>query len=182
MLSKKKRIFFRVSIGLNVLLLLVVIWGFFQLNYVTERTLLNEVQISLLKLEDAISHQKENNWSDSSLVTVKLEELYNGISESQVIGTTSRTLSNNENKILYNLSRSLGKYQPFPIDKFERFSELSEENIKGYEELGDKLLKIGFRKQMQEDADKNISRGTSSHITFILNQVEELVEILNSDN
>lgn len=177
MLSKKKKIYFRVSIGLNVLLLIVVIWGFFKINYVTERTLFNQVEVNLLKLEEVISHQKENNWSQPSLVTLRLEEVINGLSTSRNIGAESRTLSISENELLYNLSNELQKYnQRYSLDTLD----LSDTDKKDYEELGDKLLEVGFREQMQEGVNSNI--GTFNHIDSILSQVEELVEKLNGTN
>ncbi|WP_438311715.1 hypothetical protein [Sporosarcina sp. FA9] len=157
---------------------IVVIWGFFKINYVTERTLFNEVEINLLILEDAISYQKENNWSQPSFVTLRLEEVMDGLAKSRNIGAVSRTLSKRDIELLYYLSHGLLKYQRHPLDTLDSFSEISDSEKKNYEELGVKLLEVGFREQMQEDVNSNRNIGTFNHIDSILSQVEKLVEYI----
>ena len=61
---------FRVSIGLNILLIVIVAWGTIKMNFVKEQVLVTKAQHNLV--EDA-------NWSEPNLVTTKLGDVLNGI-------------------------------------------------------------------------------------------------------
>lgn len=50
-LSKKKKVLFRISIGLNIFLIAIVAWGFIKMNFVKEQILVTEVQRNLVELE-----------------------------------------------------------------------------------------------------------------------------------
>ncbi|WP_409275983.1 hypothetical protein V1499_10290 [Neobacillus sp. SCS-31] len=79
-MNKKMKMFFRISIGLNVLLITIVAWGFYHMNYVTERVLTVNVAYNLFELDHSISHQSDNDWSDPSLVTTTFGQIIEGAS------------------------------------------------------------------------------------------------------
>lgn len=68
-MSKKRKLFFRLSIGLNILLLAIVAWGIMKINFVKEKVLFIEFQHNLVELEGLIAYQIDENWSEPKLVT-----------------------------------------------------------------------------------------------------------------
>ncbi|MFV8829771.1 hypothetical protein [Alkalihalobacterium sp. APHAB7] len=143
-MSKKIKNIFRISIILNLLLIAIVAWGVNKNNYVIERVLTMNVAYNLFWLEEKISHQSDNDWSDPSLVTAELKQIFDGIYHSLNVGSESRTLSNSDKETLENLIRSLQNYQRYPMETLDSYSDLTEEDKKDYEELGVILREVGF--------------------------------------
>jgi hypothetical protein len=102
-LSKKQKILIKFSIGLNILLIVFVAWGYINMNFVKEQIFITEVQHNLVELEGLIANQKGNNWSEPNLVTTELGDVLNGIWLGITTGGQLGNLSNNDKKILNNL-------------------------------------------------------------------------------
>ncbi|MGP4072914.1 hypothetical protein ACTWQB_10210 [Piscibacillus sp. B03] len=150
-MSKKIKIFFRISIVLNILLIAIVAWGFYHMNYVTERTLTVNVAYNLFELEKSITHQSDNDWSDPSLVTTELGQVFGGVDHSMNVGSESKTLSESDMGTLQNFINSLRSYQQYPMETLDSYSNLTEEDKRNYEELGEILREVGFEsKEMNQ--------------------------------
>ena len=74
-MSKKRKLLFSVSIGLNILLVAIVAWGIIKMNFVKEQVVVTEVQYRLVELEGIIAYQTDENWSEPNLVTAKLGDV-----------------------------------------------------------------------------------------------------------
>jgi hypothetical protein len=106
-LSKKRKLLFQISIGVNILLIAFVVLVFIKINFVKEQVFLTEVQHNLVELEGLIANQSENNWSDPNLVTTELGDALNGIWLGINTGEQLGNLSQYEKEILSNLYSKL---------------------------------------------------------------------------
>lgn len=138
------------------------------MSYVNERVLISDVYANLVQLEESVHHQVEDDWTNLSLVTTRMDELFMGLSTSMNVGATTNMLSQHETDTLIDLQQILLTYQQLPIDSSEDYSDLTDSDQKRYEELGIILSDIDFK----EISDDNIS--TES----VMQKVEELVEEL----
>ncbi len=164
-LSKKRKLIFRILIGLNILLIAIVIWGFIKMNFVKEQVLLTEVQYNLVELEGLIAHQSDNNWSEPNLVTTELGDILEGISLGITTGEQLGTLSNSDKKTLSLLYSKLNQY---PNDELYSFVDLTEDDKKNFEQLREILRDVGL--------GLNIS--ISNSMDPFMRKVEELEEKL----
>jgi hypothetical protein len=160
-LSKKQKMLFRFSIGLNILLMVFVAWGYINMNFVKEQILITEVQHNLVELEGLIANQKDNNWSEPNLVTTELGDVLNGISLGITTGGQLGTLSKNDKKILNNLYY---KIRQFPNDELYNFADLTEEDKENFENLRKILREVGLGISIQVSGDMN----------YFLKQAQEL--------
>ncbi|WP_208586163.1 hypothetical protein [Gracilibacillus suaedae] len=164
-MSKKRKLIFRILIGLNILLIAIVIWGFIKMNFVKEQVLLTEVQYNLVELEGLIAHQSDNNWSEPNLVTTELGDILEGISLGITTGEQLGTLSNSDKKTLSLLYSKLNQY---PNDELYSFVDLTEDDKKNFEQLREILRDVGL--------GLNIS--ISNSMDPFMRKVEELEEKL----
>ncbi|MEK5333754.1 MULTISPECIES: hypothetical protein [unclassified Lysinibacillus] len=160
-MTKKKKVLFRISLGLNIFLIAIIAWGIIKMNFVKEQVLVTEVQHNLVELEGLIDNQIQDNWSNPNLVTTELGDVLNGIWLGMNTGKQLGMLSNSDNYILEHLYSTLKQY---PNDKLYSFAELTEEDKKNFEELRETLRDVGLGLNMTIRADMD---------TFI-NQAEEL--------
>lgn len=172
MLSKKTNTVFKISIALNVILISIVAWGYFNTVYVTERVLAVNVAGTLFGLESKIAHQIDNDWSDPSLVNIELEQVLIGISHSQNVGSESNTLSNGDMEILDGLSRSLSN-KLYPLETLDSYSEMSEEDKTFFINLRQSLSETGFEAKVIDDFGK-------WDIGSLMNKFSELTEKNNT--
>ncbi|RPF56136.1 hypothetical protein [Aquisalibacillus elongatus] len=167
----RKKAIFGTLVVLIVVLVMIIIWGFNKMNYVTEQVV-TDIRQDFIQLEDRISSQREDQWSEPGLVTTKVEELMNGIGLAWNIGSSLNTFSQSEEEFFYHLNGSLQQFdyrtesEPLGV-----YSDLSSEDQKNYEELGEILREVGFEKS---NLGENATKDT------VMRQLEELVEQLNN--
>ena len=151
-MSKKKKIFVGISIGLNVLLLALVGWGLLTMNFVKEQVLITEVQSNLVELEGLIAHENETNWTEPKLVTVKLGDVLNGITLGLTTGNQLGTLSKKDEVILQKLYLRLNQY---PTNDEYSFVDLTEKDKRNFEELREILreAELGLNITIHNDMD-----------------------------
>jgi len=151
-LSKKKKIFVGISIGLNVLLLALVGWGLLTMNFVKEQVLITEVQSNLVELEGLIAYESETNWTEPKLVTAKLGDVLNGITLGLTTGNQLGTLSKKDDVILQKLYLRLNQY---PTNDEYSFVDLTEKDKRNFEELREILreAELGLNITIHNDMD-----------------------------
>ncbi|MBY0122034.1 hypothetical protein [Bacillus sp. S/N-304-OC-R1] len=140
-MSKKQKALFRFSIAINIILILVIVWGYIHINLAMEQLFFTEVQESLVELEGLIEHEKNNNWSEPNLVTTKLNEVLNGIELGIHTGTNSKWISEDDQAVLGRLSSRLRQY---PTDSLYQFAEVTQNDQKNFEELQQYLREAGL--------------------------------------
>lgn len=160
-MSKKSKLLFRISIGLNLLLIAVIAWGYIKMNFVKEQILHTEVQQNLVELEGVIANQSEDNWSAPNLVTTELGDVLNGIWLSIITGEDLGTLSRSDKEILNHLYNKLNQY---PKDEIYRFTDLTEEDKENFEELREDLRDAGLGMNIQ----------VSGNMKYFINQADQL--------
>lgn len=162
-LTKRKKVLFRISIGLNIFLIAIVAWGIITMNFVKEQVFITEVQYNLVELEGLIENQIDDNWSEPNLVTTKLGDVMNGIWLGMTTGKQLGTFSKSDNDILELLYSKLNQY---PKDELYRFVDLTEEDKKNFEELRETLREVGL----------GLNITISANMDSIINQAEKLNE------
>lgn len=162
-MSGKRKLLFRISIGLNILLIVIVAWGIIKLNFVKEQVLVTEVQHNLVELEGLIANQSDDNWSEPNLVITQLGDVLNGISLGMTTGEQLGALSKSDKDILNNLYSKLSQY---PNDRLYSFVDLNEEDKKNFEELRKILREVGL----------GINISISASMDSFMKQADELVE------
>ena len=166
-LSKKKKLLFRFSIGLNILLVAIVAWGIIKINFVKEQVLVTEVQNNLVELEGLIANQMDNNWSEPNLVTTELGDVTNGIWLGMTTGKQLGTLSKSDKEILEHLYSKLNQY---PNDKLYSFVDLTEEDKQNFEDLRKTLREVGL----------GLNITISANMDSFMSQAEALNEKIES--
>lgn len=166
-LSKKKKLLFRFSTGLNILLIAIVAWGIIKMNFVKEQVLVTEVQNNFVELEGLITNQMDDNWSEPNLVTTKLGDVLNGIWLGMTTGKQLGTLSKSDKEILEHLYSKLNQY---PNDKLYSFVDLTEEDKQNFEDLRKTLSEVGL--------GLNITK--SANMDSFMSQAEALNEKIES--
>ncbi|RTE07190.1 hypothetical protein [Paenibacillus whitsoniae] len=149
-MSKKQKLIFKISIGLNIILIAFVAWGYMKINFVEEQIFITEVQHNLVELEGLIANQIDNNWSDPNLVTTELGDVLNGIWLGITAGEQLGTLSKNDKKILNNL---YNKLRQFPNNDLYKFADLTEEDKNNFEDLQKMLREVGLGLRIQVSGD-----------------------------
>lgn len=160
-LSKKRKVLFRISVGLNILLISFVAWTYIKMNFVKDQVFLTEVQSNLVELEGLIANQSDNNWSEPNLVTTELGDVLNGIWLGMTTGEQLGTLSKSDKKTLTNLYSKLNQY---PNDELYSFVDLTEEDKKNFEEL----------REMLRDAGLGMNIQVSGNMNYFMQQVKRL--------
>ncbi|WP_108993003.1 hypothetical protein [Paenibacillus agaridevorans] len=138
---KKRKLLFRFSISLNILLVAIVAWGIITMNFVKEQVLVTEVQSNLVELEGLIANQMDDNWSEPNLVTTELGDVLNGILLGMTTGKQLGTLSKSDKEILEHLYSKLIQY---PNDELYSFAELTEQDKQNFEDLREALREVGL--------------------------------------
>jgi hypothetical protein len=157
----KKKLLFKFSISLNIILIVFIAWGFKSMNFVKEQIFITEVQQNLVELEGLIANQKDNNWSEPNLVTTELGDVLNGIRLGITTGGQLGTLSKNDKKILNNLYYKLSQ---FPNDELYNFADLTEVDKENFENLRKLLREVGI----------GISIQVSGDMKYFIKQADEL--------
>ena len=160
-MSKKRKLLFGVSIGLNVLLVAIVAWGIIKINFVKEQVLVTEVQNNLVELEGLIANQMDDNWSEPNLVTTELGDVLNGMWLGMTTGKQLGTLSKSDKEILEHLYSKLNQY---PNDELYSFADLTEEDKQNFEDLQETLREVGL----------GLNITISAKMDSFMNQAEEL--------
>lgn len=145
-LSKKTKLLFSISVGLNLFLLATVFWGITKINFVKDQVLITEVQTNLVELEGLIAHQIDHNWSEPNLVTTELGDVLNGIWLGVTTGEQLGTLSKRDKKTLEHLYSKLSQY---PNDELYSFVEITKEDQKNFEDLRKILRDVGLGLSIQ---------------------------------
>jgi hypothetical protein len=156
---------FRISIGLNILLISLVAWGIAKINFVKEQVLVTEVQNNLVELEGLIANQIKENWSEPNLVTTELGDVLNGIWLGKTTGKQLGTLAYSDKRVLETLYSKLNQY---PHDKLYSFVDITEEDKKNFEELRKTLREVGLGLNMTINPNS------------FMNQAKELNEKIKS--
>jgi hypothetical protein len=164
-LKKKWKIILGASIGINIILLLVVIFGLIKINFVKEQVLVTEVQQKLIELEGLIAYQSEQRWSEPNLVTTQLRDVLNGIWFGITTGEQLGNLTKEDRDTLSSLYSALIQY---PNDELYRFVEVTEEDQKKFEELREILREAGLGLHMTISPDSD----------SLLSQAEDILEKL----
>jgi hypothetical protein len=131
-MKKKQKVIFIGSIIFNVVLFMIVLWGYISTNFANDQLFFTEVQGNLVGLEGLIVDQKEKNWTDPNLVTTKLGEIVNGLDLGLSNGRYLFTISYED---LQTLGRLESKLRQYPQDELYRFTSLSENDKENFEEL-----------------------------------------------
>lgn len=160
-MSKKRKLAFGFSVGINILLIAIIALGMVKINFVKEQVLLTEVQQNLVELEGLIAHQTEHNWANPNLVTTELGDVLNGIWLGMTTGNQLGTLSNNDKEILNKLYSKLNQY---PNDQLYSFVDLTEKDKENFEELRGILRDAGFGMNIQVEGN----------MKFFINQAKRL--------
>ncbi|MFT4417189.1 hypothetical protein ACLM5H_25445 [Fredinandcohnia humi] len=164
-MSKKRRLIFRISIALNILLIVLVAWGLLKMGFVREQVLLTEVQNNLVELEGLIAKQSEDNWSQPNRVTTELGDVLNGLWLGLTTGEQLGTLSKSDKEILTKLYSKLNQY---PTDELYSFVVISQEEKENFEELRKTLRNAGFGLNIQ----------VSANMKYFMDQAEKLEKSL----
>jgi hypothetical protein len=160
-LGKKRKLLFRISIGLNIILIAIVALEYIKMNFIKEQLFVTEVQHNLVELEGLIANQSDDNWSEPNLVTTELGDVLNGISLGMTTGEQLGNISKGDKEILNNLYYKLKQY---PNDELYSFVALNQEDRKNFEELQETLRDAGFGLKIQ----------VSSNMDYFMNQAEKL--------
>lgn len=141
-MSNKQKILFRISIAINILLVIVVAWGYLKMNFASEQLFFSEVQYNLVQLEGLIAHQVENDWSEPNLVTTKLGEVMNGLYVGIKTGGHLNAISSKDKQILNKLYYQLNTH--YPHDELYSFNDVSEQDKEHLIELRGDLRDVGL--------------------------------------
>ncbi|WP_456276679.1 hypothetical protein [Bacillus sp. AK128] len=164
-MSKKKRLLFRISIGLNIIFMALIVWGNIKMNFAKEQVLVTEVQQNLVELEGLIANQMNDQWSEPNLVTTELGDVMNGLYLGINTGEQLGNLSKSEQETLGKLYNKLNQY---PNDSLYQFAEITEEEQKDFEELREILREVGL----------GLNITISASLDSFIQQAEELEEKL----
>jgi len=162
-MGKKQKKVIRISIFLNITLIVCVFWGYTKMHFVKDQVILTEVQHNLVELEGLIEHQKKNNWSEPNLVTTELGDILNGIWLGRTTGRQLGALSKSDQEILNDLYAKLNQ---FPSDELYKFADLTEEDKENFEKLQESLREVGLGMRITIKADRK----------YFINQAEKLAE------
>lgn len=146
----KKKHFFFLSIGLNILLITILILGLIKFNYVTDRVLVKSVHNNLIELEDIISLQKDENWSQPGVVASKINNLNDGLALSAAVGTELDTISKDDLATIQNLSAGFIEDQHHPAYIRDNFSDQA---IEYYNQFGDILSELEIKENALETSN-----------------------------
>lgn len=166
-MSKKQKMLFRSSIFVNILVVLILVWGNITVNFSNDQLLYTEVQDNLIELEGLIGHQQQNNWSQANLVTQKTNEVLDGLYISLNNGKYTKTISKNDREILEKL---FSKLRQFPQDKQYEFITLTPEDKENFVALRTKLREV--------DLGLNITN--NHHFDSIFDQLQSLEESIEA--
>ncbi|TYR72538.1 hypothetical protein FZC79_22430 [Rossellomorea vietnamensis] len=166
-MRNKIKVPFKISIGLNILLILILAWRIARVNFVSEQVILTEVQENLVELEGLIAIQMERNWFEPNLVTTELSDVLNGIWLAMTVGKQLGTLSDRDREILERLHSHLNQY---PHDELYRFADVTQEDKRNFEKLREILRDVGL----------GVEITISSEQDSFMQQAEEFNEIRNS--
>lgn len=144
-MSKKQKTIFVVSLLINALLIVCLVIGYLKMNLVHKELFYSEVQYKLVELDGLIEHQKQNDWSESNLVTTQLGDVLNGLDVATNSGKYSGWLSNDERMTMERLDNALRQY---PHDELYKFSVLTQSDKNDFEDLQSKLQNVGFGMNM----------------------------------
>lgn len=167
-MSKKQKTVFAISLLVNALLIVCLVFGYLKMNLVHKELFYSEVQYELVELDGLIEHQKKNEWSEPNLVTTQLGDVLNGLDVATNSGKYLGWLSNNERMTMERLDNALRQY---PHDELYEFSVLTQSDKDSFEDLQSKLQNVGFGMNMTISNDWK---------TFI-NKSEKLLALLDND-
>ena len=168
-MDKKKKILFRGSIIVNVLLIIIIIIGYLKMNLVHEELFYSEVQWKLVELDGLITYQIENDWSEPNLATTQMGDILNGIEVAKNSGQYSGWIANKERETMERLYAALSRY---PHDYIYEFSNVTQEDQQHFEDLQEMLQSVGFGMNMT----------ISNEWKTFLAKSEKLLELLRSQN
>lgn len=127
--NQQNKLMFRLSIGLNVLLIVLVLWGHLRMNFLNDQLLLLDVRNNMVELEGQIAKQSLEHWPEPNVVATEMGEVVKGLWRGLSKG---ETLTQEEEIILHALYFKLKQY---PYDNKFNSSELTEEDKENFEEL-----------------------------------------------
>lgn len=99
------------------------------------------IQNGLVQLESEINYQKTHDWESPELLTVRIQNILEGISVTIEAGHHVDTLSEQDRNALWDLHRFFYKYTE---NKKTHELILNEEEKRDFEELTDRLKKNGW--------------------------------------
>lgn len=137
----RRKLLLSISIGLNLILVMIVAWGMMKMNFVKEQVFVTEVQNNLVELEGLIAHQMDEDWSEPNLVTTELDDVLNGIWLGITTGEQLGTLSKSDKEVLEHLYSKLNQY---PHDELYSFADLTEKDKQNFEDLRKTLREVGL--------------------------------------
>ncbi|CAM4090341.1 hypothetical protein [Mesobacillus thioparans] len=140
-MGERSKLVLGISIGLNIILVIIVAWGMIKMNFVKEQVFVTEVQNNLVELEGLIANQMDEDWSEPNLVTTELGDVLNGIWLGITTGEQLGTLSKNDKEVLEHLYSKLNQY---PHDELYSFADLTEEDKQNFEDLRKTLREVGL--------------------------------------
>ncbi|WP_440895663.1 hypothetical protein ACS127_14075 [Amphibacillus sp. Q70] len=146
----KKKHFFFLSIGLNILLISILIWGSIKFNHVTDKVVVESVHSNLIELEDIISLQKDENWPQPGVVASKINDLNTGLLLSAAVGTELDTISKNDLASIQDLSAGFIEDQHHPAYIRDGFSDQA---IEYYNQFGAILSELEIKENASETSN-----------------------------
>lgn len=139
--KKREKLLFSISLACNVLLILIIIWGYQRVSFATEQLFIREVQHKLVELEGLIAHQMENDWVEPHLVTTKSGEVINALRSGLFTAEYLHMLSKKERELINSL---ISQFKYYPQNETYRFAEVSEEEREDLEALRELLRDAGL--------------------------------------
>ncbi|WP_059173117.1 hypothetical protein [Bacillus sp. FJAT-27445] len=165
-MSKRRKLLFHFSIGLNIVLIAMLTWSYIKMNFANDLIFIKDVQNNLVELEGLIANQMDKGWPEPNLVTTELGDVLEGLQLGLTIGGYAGTLSQTEKEVLQKLHSKLRQY---PHDELYKFTEVSEEDRQNFVELRAKLRNAGL----------GMSITISEDMDYFMKQAEQLEKDIN---
>lgn len=150
-MSRKQKWLFSISVATNIILVIVVAWGYIQINFAAKQLLVTEVEVKLIELEALIAQEIEGDWTEPNLVTMKLGDALDSLWVGMKTAEQLNSISSKEKQSLYKLFHKL--QAQYPQDSLYSFTDVSEQDIEHFIELREFLREVGFGIGIQSDDD-----------------------------
>ncbi|RKD25827.1 hypothetical protein BEP19_02510 [Ammoniphilus oxalaticus] len=166
-MDKRQRSIMRFSIGLNILLVALVVWGHLKVNFIEDEILFTKIQYTFVKLEGVIEKQSNHGWTEPNRVADQLNAARSGV---WVAILKSGTLSHDDKLMFQRLYSTLGNVFPASDEEGDRDIVLTEQEKQNFEKLREILHDVGLGSNVQLSDSRN----------SMLKQVAELERKLGS--
>lgn len=164
--SKKQKRLLWLSIGLNIVLIIGLVVGAIGTKFARDQVYLSGVQRSLVLLSGGITHQIKTDWAEPQLVVQALQQTINGLQTA--IENSKLTMLPTSTKDKQLMGELMALQWQYPLNETYRLVELTEEEKRSYERLGESLRAAGFGTGIQYRVN----------MKFFKYQIEQLLQEL----